>query len=148
MKSNQVPREVLHLHVNDNGDVRVTRMGFSGAEYYDDLDTLAARLLSFTRVDDDVFVSVFFVNSSDDWYVPGANVRRKWRDGIVALGLTNVVVGDEPLNKWKAQFYYHRDNHEVGFSPVASEAQQQLAEERELGIDSTRHDSKYRTEVE
>lgn len=139
--------------VHDNGECRLSRAGFGGAEYYLE-QPLLERISQFVKFGVPVGVTIYPVsgNEKSDFYEADASLKSHWQNQLKAIGVVKVQFGFGNILDSEGgmaripEFYAHRDNDAVGFQALAEfDRDKRVPMELELGFDSTASNSLYQS---
>lgn len=142
----------LRMTISTWGELKLTRDGFSGAEYYTVEDGLR-RVAEFCEFGRGVIVSVRFCakDSEDGYYLPDDDEISRVTAKISEISVERILIEEIPNleidggTSHVPRFYYHRDENEVGLIPAAAWDKEYLvAEEIKYGFDSSKNSSLYK----
>ena len=126
--------EFLTICIHTNGECRITRSGFRGAEYYL-YDLMLVRIGDFFNIGLTINIGLYFCqgNGELDFYKPSneevmriADDLSHWKiTALAAKDVPNVVSRDGGFSAIP-EFYKHRDAGMVKFVPVSVRAKTEI----------------------
>ena len=145
--------ERFGLCVHDNGECRLDRSGFGGAEYHGER-ALLERISQFIDFGVSVSVTIYPVSGDKktDFYEATPDIKSYWRGQLQSIGVKYVVF--DIANKLDSEggmahipeFYAHRDHDDVGIYALSKSAlEKRVPMELELGFDSCVSNSLYQS---
>jgi hypothetical protein len=135
----------LYITTHNDGFIRLDRMGFVGAEYYD-REGIEGRLARLISLFPEITAGLLYVDENDNYFLPGSDQLSKEIKYYKKIGFAKVIADlpYEPISdsdKRKANFYSPYEDELIGWRPCSKSSYLDLESEVAAGVDSLSNNS-------